>query len=209
MAVLLVKPPATSGAKIVEILSFTIFNFDVTTSEQHKHSVDWTKNPVETGLEVTDNAVVQPDELTLSGVISDTPLGLTVPLPDRAQSSYDTLLRLKDQKLLVTVVTGIKVYQDMGISGVTLQRDPKNGQAIRPTVTFRKIRIVNSVTIAIPPEILAPPVQPSGASEIDGGKQPTTDVGDVGSEAANATPEGDAANGFFDESIAVGLFDSL
>lgn len=201
MAVLLVKQPATSGSKILEPFSLTIFDFDVTTQEQHKHPVEWTQNPVETGLEITDNAVVQPDELTITGVITDTPIGLAIPFPERAQSGYETLLRLKDDRRLVTVVTGLRVYQDMAITDVSVQRDPKNGQAVRPTVSFRKVIIVNSVTIPIPPEILDPPLQPGGASDVDAGKQPTEDLGDVGTAAADATPEGDAVDIWTDQSL--------
>lgn len=209
--ILIVKGPATSGPRIVDPLSLTIWDLDVGTSETHSHKVDWTDQPVESGLDVTDHAIIQPDEVTISGIISDTPLGLALPLPDRAQSGYETLLRLKDERRLVTLVTGLKVYSDMGIVSVSAQRQPGQGQSVRPTVTLKKVRLVQSVTIPIPPEILKPPQKPSGSSAVDAGTQPTEALGVVDPvEGVDVlTEESDAVDIWADESIAAGLVDKF
>ena len=183
MAVLLVKSPAASGARIIELLALTILDFDATTQESHNHKVNWTSHPVESGIDVTDNAVIQPDELTLNCVISNTPLGLSLPIPDKALSGYETLLRLKDSKRLVTVVTGLRVYTNMGITNVSVPRAQGDGQKLRFTVNFKEIRKVVSVEIEIPPELLKPKVKAGGQSPVDAGTQPTAAV-EAGSEEA-------------------------
>jgi hypothetical protein len=176
VSVLIVKGPADSGARIIELLTLTIFDFDATTKEAHTHDVDWTMNPVESGIDVTDHAVLKPEELSLSGIVTDTPIGGLPPLPGRAQSAFDTLLRLRDSKRLVTVVTGLQVYTDMGITSVKVSRDKNTGQSIRPEVSFRKIRKVASIEIEIPPELLKPAVKPGAQSPVDAGVQPPEDI---------------------------------
>jgi hypothetical protein len=184
MAVLIVKPPAVQGASIIEPLALTVVVFDATMSEDHTSSVEWTDFPVESGLDVTDHAIENPNEVVITGVISDTPLFAT-PTPNRSRSAFETLIRLKESHKLVTVVTGLKVYNNMGIVSVTTTRDNQTGQAVVPVVEFKQIRLVQSVTIPIPPELLKPSVAPGGSSESDAGAQSPSDV-DVDSVDPNA-----------------------
>jgi hypothetical protein len=209
MTILLIKSPSTSGSQIVDPLILASFQFDVTTEETESRSTDWTSNPVENGLDVSDNAVVKPINLSLSGVISDTPLNsVLVPLPNTAKDAYDTLIRLQESRSLVTVVTGLEVYPNMGIVSVDSSRNSKTGQTLRPKVKLRQVRLVTSVEIAIPPELLKPKVSASAQSGIDAGKQPTTDIPYDGDEVtASITEETEAMDIFNDKSAAATLLD--
>jgi hypothetical protein len=51
---------------------------DATVSEQHTTSCDLTENPVEEGAKITDHVQLKPAELSIEGVITDTPLGYAV-----------------------------------------------------------------------------------------------------------------------------------
>jgi hypothetical protein len=170
MAVLIIKPPALVGSTIIDPLSLTVFSFDVTTNEDHAHSTEWTEFPVETGLDISDHAVDVADEVTITGIISDTPV-YGVPAPDRAKQAYETLLRLRSAHRLVTVVTGLRVYNSMGITSVSTSRDAETGQSVMPTVTFKQISLVQSVTIPIPAALLKPQVVAGGQSPVDAGAQ--------------------------------------
>ena len=52
-----------------------IFQFDAVINEQHSRDALVTQFPVETGQVVTDHIVVSPPELTVQGIITDSPIG--------------------------------------------------------------------------------------------------------------------------------------
>lgn len=201
---LLVKGSAIGGSRIIDPLTLTFFEFDATISEDHSDSIEWTRNPVESGIDVTDHAIVQPEEVSITGVVSDTPLN-AIPYPDRSIELYDMILEVARNKALVTVVTGLRVYSDMGITSVGVKRDNKSSnQQVKPVITLRQVRKVNSVEIPIPPELLKPAVKPGGQSPVDAGKQPA-DAIDL--EATAPAPEAGALDVWSDKSLAAGIMD--
>lgn len=52
-----------------------IFQFDAVINEQHSRDAQVTQFPVETGQVVTDHIIVNPPELTVQGIITDSPIG--------------------------------------------------------------------------------------------------------------------------------------
>lgn len=151
--------------------------FDATTDSRLSRSVEWTASPVESGLDVTDHARELPNEITLSGVFTDTPIsGLT--LPDAARRAYEQLIAVMQAREPVTVVLGFAVLTSMGITNVEAMVDTQTGEAIGVKVSLREVRIVQSVTVPIPPEILALEAKAGAQSEADAGIQssPPTDT---------------------------------
>jgi len=182
------KPPAQSGARIIDPVLLTLIEFDVTLDESYEDTVEWTEYPVETGIPITDHAIIDPVRLTLSGVITDTPTRPgAVPFRDRSRLAYERLLALKDARTLVTVVTSLRPLANMGIESVDLKRDATTGQAVTPVVTLKQIRIVNSVSVPIPPEILSPPAKAGQQSQLDAGKQSAGASSDETREATDVS----------------------
>lgn len=66
------SPP--TGAKIATL------TIDVTISENHKSESPPTENPVEEGVNVTDHTERKPNELTINGLVTDTPLNFEATL---------------------------------------------------------------------------------------------------------------------------------
>lgn len=62
------------------------FVVEVTISETHTKKSTATSNPVETGYIVSDHIDIEPDELTISGCVSNTPLNLNSSLTGLAAS---------------------------------------------------------------------------------------------------------------------------
>jgi len=169
-------------ARIIDPLLLATWAFDVVTSETYEGGVDWTSHPVESGLEITDHGVINPDRIVLSGIVTDAPFPTQgLPLPQRARAAYERLLDLKNSKALLVVVTGLRVMRDMVIESVDLERDSQTGESVRPKVALKEIRIVASVTVPIPPEILRADAA-DAASKASAGKQ-------VGTEADGAVVE--------------------
>lgn len=52
-----------------------IFQFDAVINEQHSRDAQVTQFPVETGQVVTDHIIVAPPEITVQGIITDSPIG--------------------------------------------------------------------------------------------------------------------------------------
>lgn len=52
-----------------------IFQFDAVINEQHSRDAQVTQFPVETGQVVTDHILVMPPEVTVQGIITDSPIG--------------------------------------------------------------------------------------------------------------------------------------
>lgn len=174
-------------ARIIDPLLLQLFEFDLVDSESWEDPIDWTDFPVESGISITDHGVIQPVKLTLSGVVTDSPLPPSIPTLQRARRAYEALIDIAKRRNLVTVVTGVRVLENMAIESVALARDPATGKAVRPVVSLREVRIVQSVTVAIPPEILNPPVEPDASSAADAGSQAPGTPDAATSAASNAS----------------------
>lgn len=175
------------GAKIVDGVTLEVFQLDATISEDHQHEWDWTDHPVEDGLAVSDHVVRMPDMVELEGVVTDTPysrhISPTDSSLDRAREAYRRLVDIADRGQLLTITTGVTVYRDMAIVAIGTSRDASSGAAIYPRVSLKKVRLVNSVTIPVPPEILDTSAK-GGGSTADAGKQapPDEDLDEEGAE---------------------------
>jgi hypothetical protein len=199
------KAAASSGARIFDPVLLTLIEFDVTISESWSDTAEWTDFPVETGLPVSDHAIIQPTKLTLSGIITDTPLQAgAIALPDRGRRAYERLIFLMNARSLVTIVTGVRVIQNMGIESVDLVRDNTTGQAVWPVVSLKEVRIVNSVSVPIPPEIISPPSKAGEQSPLDAGKQAAPESSEATEEATETTLAYDATEILGGESINLG-----
>jgi hypothetical protein len=159
------------SVRIIDPILLTLFEFDVVTSENWEDTSEITRFPVESGLSITDHIIRQPVRLSLEGVVTNTPLPPTIPLFQRAQAAYERLRELHDSGSVVAVSSGLRIQESMGISSVGLVLDASTGDAIAPSVTLEEVRIVQSVTVAVPEEILRADVKAEGQSEADAGKQ--------------------------------------
>ena len=151
--------------------------FDALISERHRRESDATKNPVESGARISDHIIHMPEELELVGLITNSPIQLfDFSAPDRVQLAFDALMELRDSKTLVSVVTSLKLYQDMAIIDVDIPRDATTGDAIMVTIAFQKIDKVQNRTVAIqkanlPAENKVPRVKDQAAPAASTGKK--------------------------------------
>lgn len=154
---------------------------DLYESEAHSFTVTKTKYPIEGGQSRTDNAVNEPEQLVLKGLVSDllSFAGgiVNVPNPSRGKEAWGRILALKGEFL--TVVTSLKVYENMLIVGgdTTVNRD--TGKALLFTLTLEEQLIAETETVQLAPVKLNPPADTKG-SDADGGlKQSEEATGEV------------------------------
>lgn len=60
------------------------------------------------------------------------------------------LLKIKDAKTLVSVVTPIEEYEDMVLQTINIPRDAKTGTGLRMSLTFRHLNIASSQIVTAP-----------------------------------------------------------
>lgn len=173
-------------ATLIDPLTLTRVQLDVTLSDQFDDSVEWTDFPVEGDLSISDHAIVQPVTANITGVISDADPSPTA-APGRARAAYEQLLEWRKSATLLTLITDVRVLQNVGIQSVSLARSAERGvEAVYPVVALKQIRIVNSITVPVPPTLLAEEVKPDATSEADAGKQTGTEAAEGGVDAQSA-----------------------
>ena len=138
---------------------------DATVSEQHTTSCDLTENPVEEGAKITDHVQLKPAELSIEGVITDTPLGYAVigniqnlirsvstifGGSSRSLDAYNELIKLQQSRKPFTVLTGLKRYKNMIITELSVPRTAQTGKSLQFKATMKEIRIVKSQTTTAP-----------------------------------------------------------
>lgn len=135
---------------------------DTTLSETHTGTNQVTDHPVESGSDISDHSRPDPDQLSMDILITDSPISQqqvaraikqgtvtvqsTAPqaTPGRAEAAYQDLLKLKNQGILCKVVAVKRTYTQMAILSVTEPVSAKDSNAVKMTVTFKKIRIVQN-----------------------------------------------------------------
>lgn len=151
----------TVGILFAEGQNVTSIDFDVTMDEAHEWTNDVTTNQVEIGAPVTDHIQPQPDRLTITGMISDSPLNLEIQseisalngTDERAQTAFDFLRKMHEKRILLTVYTKHKVYADMALASCNIPRSAGIGMAVNFTLQFMHVRLVSTQTVDVPPGI--------------------------------------------------------
>lgn len=126
---------------------------DASLTEQHTRTNDVTEHPVEKGANVADHKRRQPDQVVISGIVTNTPVEREqrerADAGTRAQNAYLQLLELSDSDELITVVTAIRTYENMAIVNLNVPRDAKTGDALQFMATLKEIRTVASKTVVL------------------------------------------------------------
>ena len=178
MAVSILQPLATLGSSIVDVNGNTVFSLDATTNESHDNTAEITDFPVEDGSNVTDHVRVKPFQLTVTGIVTNTPtdpesVAVVESLAGEAsqetvvQQTYELMLRLLNERSILTVVTGLRTYPNMMLRSVRIVRTGPGVQAIRPQMEFKEIRTADTAFVQVPADVLARSVRSSGASKQD------------------------------------------
>lgn len=149
---------------------------DASISEEHGATNAITAHPVERGVAIADHIRPEPETLTMEGIVSNTPVGPaeenadTAPgSPGRAEAAFAKLMELRDAGALVTVVTGLRSYENMAIQSLRVPRNAKIGDALRFTVTLRRVQVAQLQTVAA-----VRTARPNGKTRANLGKQVTS-----------------------------------
>jgi hypothetical protein len=153
-----------------------VVELDAVLSETHASEVEVTEHPVERGANVSDHARVKPEQVTLEGLVSNTPVNrgatrrvLTANGVDFAsnaetdapagaagfaEAAYGKLREIKDARQLVTVATELRTYKNMVMTSLSVPRNARVGDALQFTAVFKEVRLAEvlhrEVSVAAP-----------------------------------------------------------
>lgn len=139
---------------------------DAALSENYQFDSAITDHPVETGSDVTSNVRVLPAVVTITGVVSDTPIGTIAGTRALEAASgangggnpsdavIAKLLQIRDQREPITIKGSKKTFDNMLMQSLVIPIDDKTGNATHFTATFKEVILVTNdrqfVRVAIP-----------------------------------------------------------
>jgi len=132
----------------------------VTADTQLHGSVQYTNEitefPIDTGETISDHIFNKPLQLTMSCLISNTPMspGQFVVSDnefvgeessgDAANTAYQNLVSFRDLKTILTVFNGLDTYGDMAIQTLTLPREEKTDHALYFDIVLKQVQKVSA-----------------------------------------------------------------
>ena len=165
---------------------------DCTVTETHTATSTVTEHPVESGANITDHIRPDPVQLSITGIVSDTPLGskqiqraievggasvqVTQQEPPSSatgfgRAAWAKLDAIRTAAKPVKVVTRDKTYDSMALVSLSVPKESKTGGALYFTAQFKQIRIVYNRTTKV---VVAKATK--SHKKQDTGKQPTAAV---------------------------------
>lgn len=163
---------------VIDVGGDSPVELDATTNEQHSARVEITKHPIEEGANPTDHARVLPEALKLEGIVTNAPLlqpaSRSAPPGEQgyAQSSYATLLALKNARRAVSVKTNLRTYRNMVLTQLDTPVDFKTGDAVKLSLGFEEIRIVKSERVRLEQITSPTAIEDKPVKKTDKGKKP-------------------------------------
>ena len=127
--------------------------FDGFMKTTHQRNLTITSNPIESGAAVVDHAYMQPASITMDIMMSNVHESL---FPDQFHERYDrsvsawsVLKTLQENRIPVSVMTRLELYNNMLIESITSEDDATTHNGLRATVTLREVPIARIKTVEI------------------------------------------------------------
>lgn len=134
--------------------------FDATLQQDHDRSTNVTLHPVEEGADVTDHLRSEPKSFKMSGMIVEFPVTAQGEGPeeeDRPQKAFDKIITAMEDKKLVSIETGLALYENMAIVSANFPRTPDSGFDLVANLEFKEIRKVAAASAAVPAAAIGAP----------------------------------------------------
>ena len=133
----------------IQPVSVAGIEFPAMLDETQTFTSDIPEYPVETGFVISDNITLQPMELPLTLLLSDTPLTWRGRV--RSMSEAESMLKeLYFSKVPFTVVTPSGTFESMGITSMQIKRSSENGYNKEVSLSLKQINVTSTKTAAIP-----------------------------------------------------------
>ena len=109
--------------------------------------------PVEEGYSVQDTMILKPRTLSLTVVVSNTPITFrSHASPGRVQEVAARFQELYQSKQLITVTSAKGSFQNMGITSLSLPYDTSTKTSLEIPITLKEVLTTTAQTVTIPSE---------------------------------------------------------
>lgn len=187
-----------------QLAQIGVVTLDASIEETHTVASEVTEHPVEEGVSISDHIRRLPETLEINGVVTNHPIfllpSITAPSPiggdtaaqsDRVKAAYDQLRKIHDDGDLIKVITSLREYENMVITGFSTIRNAPNGNVMNATISLREVLTAKTETTQAPT-----PVNSAASATQDQGKKTTKAADDAVTERV-------------DQSLAASGFDAL
>lgn len=123
--------------------------FDLLLSENHNFENTVTSHTIEDGSEISDHIKNELENGGVNGLISNFSVNTARLSSNRAQDAFDTLYNLWKAKTLVTIVTVLRVYENVAITSIPISRSEATGESLTFSISFQEIKQVTPKTVVI------------------------------------------------------------
>ena len=127
--------------------------FDGFITVTHNKQLEITQNPVETGASIVDHAYVKPATVTMKIIVSDVHASLVEgQFSDswsRAVSAWNVLKQLQEDRIPVSVLTKLDLYENMLIQNLQATDEANTYTTLSADVTLQEIPIARVRTVKI------------------------------------------------------------
>lgn len=153
---------AAGVAGVVDVISDQFadisagLRLDLTLNETATVSAQVTPFPVEDGAEVTDHVTPQSRTYSISGVHGDFEPGAGEAEPGRARALYNRLDSAVSTGELFTLITDLRVYENVILVNVSASRSQGGGFALPISIQTQEVRFATSEEVFLPPPTKAP-----------------------------------------------------
>ena len=163
MISLLFERPIQKSIGGVEIDAFVNETFDFTS--------DVTSHAVESGQDVSDHIRNKPDEISVTGIIGSNSGFFDAGL-NRKNDVYNQLREIHKNEIPVDIVTGLDVFNSMGLTALKIDRNVSNANGLSFIARFKKVQVVASERVDLG-ELADPEVQRAASAKQNAGRQTT------------------------------------
>lgn len=176
-------------SKKLQPTSIAGIEFDALVDESRELTATVPEYPVEDGYSVSDTIINDPQKITLTLYITNTPVtwlyrhGTST---GRVQQIENRLVQMWEEKQLQKIVTTNAIYTDMGITSIKITHAQEDGYAKKVTIEAKKVITTTRETVLIPSYVLK-----SGESEASAG---------TASTSATSSKSGASGGGYATES---------
>lgn len=148
-------------------------SFDLILSENHNRSNDITDFNVEDGTIISDHIKKNLENGSLSGLVSNFSLNTFGNIFNRSQDAFNVMEEIMNEQTLVTIVTVLKVYENVGITSVDVVQTSESGESIVLDVTFKQVNVVKLKTVQIDLDVKVPNMD----NDVNRQAAPTAELG--------------------------------
>lgn len=160
----------------------------------HEHTAETTDRVIDAGATVTDHVRLNPDTMTLEGVVTNSPLRAMAPTRDRVVSTQSIKLpdgtgvsvarwdatfdrvrqtdelfqQLMESRALLKITTGLRVMENLILTRYAPKKDESTGNSLAVVLEVKHLRFATTQRATVTPVVRrAIPPQQRGAQPVD------------------------------------------